>query len=123
VVLIPIQPSPEDYQAAAYMPPILGQAASFHPELQVWILIKRRLLGNGRPGREAKDAARAFFTLDGVQVRVLEAEIGSRTVFMENAARGQSVLQYAGGSLAAFEVRKLVDEVPPCLQPERPAAS
>jgi chromosome partitioning protein len=122
IVLIPIQPSPVDYQAAAYMLPLLEQAATFRPDLQVWILINRRLAGN-RLGKEAKDAARSFFAMDGVNVRVLEAEIGSRTVLMESAARGQSVLRYASGSLAAYEVRKLTDEVMKCLDLESPAAS
>lgn len=121
VVLIPIQPSPVDYQAAAYMLPLLEQAATFRPDLQVWILINRRLAGN-RLGKEAKDAARAFFAMEGVAVRVLEAEIGSRTVLMESAARGQSVLGYASGSLAAYEVRKLTDEVMKCLELESPAS-
>jgi chromosome partitioning protein len=123
VVLIPIQPSPVDYQAAAYMLPLLEQAATFRPELQVWILINRRLSGNNRLGREAKAAARAFFSVEGIEVRVLESEVGSRTVFMESAARGQSVLRYAGGSLAALEIRILTEEVMSCLQLENPAVS
>jgi chromosome partitioning protein len=123
VVLIPIQPSPVDYQAAAYMVPLLEQAAAFRPDLQVWILINRRLSGNHRLGREARDAARAFFNIDGVQLRILEAELGSRTAFMESAALGQSVLGYASGSLAALEVRKLTEEVMTCLQLESPADS
>ena len=121
VVLIPIQPSPVDYQAAAYMLPLLEQASAFRPDLQVWVLINRRLSGNHRLGREAKEAARAFFTFDGIKLRILESEIGSRTVFMESAARGQSVLRYAGGSLGALEVRKLTEEVMACLQLESPA--
>jgi chromosome partitioning protein len=122
VVLIPIQPSPVDYQAAAYMLPLLEQAATFRPEIQVWILINRRLSGNSRLGREAKGAAKSFFAIEGVKVHVLESEIGSRTVFMESAARGQSVLRYASGSLAALEVRKLTEEVMSCLQLESPLA-
>ena len=122
VVLIPIQPSPVDYQAAAYMLPLLEQAATFRPDLQVWILINRRLSGN-RLGREAKEAARTFFHLDGVPLRVLDSEIGSRTVFMESAAKGQSVLRYSPGSVAAYEVRKLTEEVMSCLQLESPAVS
>lgn len=123
VVLIPIQPSPVDYQAAAYMLPLLEQAVTFRPELQVWILINRRLSGNNRLGREAKAAARAFFSVEGIEVRVLESEVGSRAVFMESAARGQSVLRYASGSLAALEIRKLTEEVMSCLQLENPAGS
>ena len=121
VVLIPIQPSPVDYQAAAYMLPLLEQAAAFRPDLQVWILINRRLAGS-RLGKEAKEAARAFFTLEGLQVRILESELGSRTVFMESAAKGQSVLRYASGSYAALEIRKLTEEVMACLQLESPGS-
>lgn len=114
-VLIPVQPSPVDYQAAAYMIPLLAQAAVFRPDLAVWILINRRLTGN-RLGREARQAAQSFFQLEGVAVRVLKSEIGSRTVFMECAAKGQSVLRYASGSVAALEVRELTEEVISCLQ-------
>jgi chromosome partitioning protein len=118
-VLIPVQPSPVDYQAAAYMVPLLEQAASFRPDLQVWILINRRMTGN-RLGREAKEAARTFFHVDGLAIRVLETEVGSRTVFMESAATGQSVLGYASGSLAAREVRQMTEEVITCLELEMP---
>jgi chromosome partitioning protein len=123
VILIPIQPSPVDYQAAAYMLPLLEQAATFRPDLQVWILINRRLSGNNRLGREARSAAESFFAVDGLTVHVLDSEIGSRTVFMESAGRGQSVLRYAGGSIAALEVRKLTEEVMACLQLESQAES
>ncbi len=123
VVVIPIQPSPVDYQAAAYMLPLLEQAVTFRPDLQVWIMINRRISGNHRLGREAKEAARAFFAIDGVSVRVLEAELGSRTPFMESAASGESVLTYASGSLAAYEVRKLAEEVMACLHLQNPADS
>lgn len=122
VVLIPIQPSPVDYQAAAYMLPLLEQASTFRPDIRVWILINRRLAGNNRLAREAKQAAAAFFTIDGVEVQVLASEIGSRAVFMESAAKGQSVLDYASGSLAALEVRKLTEEVMLCLHLESPLA-
>ncbi len=117
VVLIPVQPSPVDYQAAAYMVPLLEQAATFRPDLQVWILINRRLAGN-RLGKEAKDAARTFFHMEGLPIQVLETEIGSRTAFMESVATGQSVLDYASGSFAALEVRKLTEEVMKCLHLE-----
>jgi chromosome partitioning protein len=120
-VLIPIQPSPVDYQAAGYMLPLLEQAMAFRPDLRIWILINRRLTAN-RLGKEAREAARSFFRIEGVEIRILEAELGARTVFMESAATGQSVLEYASGSLAALEVRALTEEVMKCLQLENQGA-
>lgn len=115
VVLIPIQPSPLDYQAAATLLPLLRDTALYKPDLKVWILINRRLSGNNRLGRDAKDAARAFFETEGVDITILNTEIGSRSALAESAGVGSTILTYAGGSLAAFEFRKLTEEVIACL--------
>lgn len=122
-VLIPIQPSPLDYQAAATMLPLLRDTALYKPELQVWILVNRRLSGNNRLGRDAREAALAFFTTEGINIRVLKSEIGARAALAESTGRGQTILGYAGGSVAALEVRNLTEEVIECLANPRYAAS
>jgi chromosome partitioning protein len=115
VVLIPVQPSPLDYQAAATMLPLLRDTALYKPDLKVWILINRRLSGNNRLGRDAKTAAQTFFETEGVDIRVLKTEVGARSALAESAGLGQTILRYAGGSLAALEIRNLTEEVVTCL--------
>lgn len=115
VVLIPVQPSPLDYQAAVTMLPLLQDTIVYKPELMVWILVNRRLSGNNRLGRDARDAALAFFAAPGLNIRVLDAEIAARSALAESSGRGTTILDYASGSLAAYEFRKLTEEVIQCL--------
>lgn len=122
-VLIPVQPSPLDYQAAVTMLPLLQDTVVYKPDLQVWILVNRRLAGNNRLGRDARGAAEAFFAADGLRVRVLKTEIGARSALAESSGRGQSILGYASGSVAALEVRELTEEVIECLANPNHAAS
>jgi len=123
VVLIPVQPSPLDYQAAVTMLPLLQDTVLYKPDLKVWILVNRRLAGNNRLGRDARAAARDFFTADGLDLRVLESEVGARSALAESSGRGQTILEYASGSLAAYEIRRLTEEVISCLTSQNPAAS
>ncbi len=115
VVLIPVQPSPLDYQAAVTMLPLLQDTIVYKPELMVWILVNRRLSGNNRLGRDARDAALEFFSAPGLNIRVLDTEIAARSALAESSGRGTTILDYASGSLAAYEFRKLTDEVIQCL--------
>lgn len=115
VVLIPVQPSPLDYQAAATMLPLLRDTAVYKPDLKVWILVNRRLSGNNRLGRDAKSAAQAFFETDGIPITVLKTEIGARSALAESAGVGKTILTYASGSIAALEFRNLTEEVIGCL--------
>ena len=115
VVLIPVQPSPLDYQAAASMLPLLRDTALYKPDLRIWILVNRRLSGNNRLGRDARTAAQTFFATDGINIEVLKTAIGSRSALAESAGVGQSILSYDSGSLAALEFRNLAEEVIQCL--------
>lgn len=123
VVLIPVQPSPLDYQAAVTMLPLLLDTVLYKPDLKVWILVNRRLSGNNRLGRDARAAAKDFFTADGLDIRVLEAEVGARSALAESSGRGTTILEFASGSLAAYEIRKLTEEVISCLTSQSHAAS
>lgn len=123
VVLIPIQPSPLDYQAAATMLPLLRDTVLYKPELKIWLLVNRRLAGNNRLGRDARSAAQGFFETDGLQIDVLQTEIGARSALAESAAVGKTILSYASGSLAAYEFRKLTEEVIECLANPSAASS
>jgi chromosome partitioning protein len=123
VVLIPVQPSPLDYQAAGSMLPLLRDTAIYKPELKIWILINRRLSGNNRLGRDARNAAQAFFATDGIDIHILKTAIGSRSALAECAGVGQSILSYDGGCIAALEFRNLTEEVIQCLATPSAASS
>lgn len=115
VVMIPVQPSPLDYQAAGTMLPLLADTLVYKPDLKIWVLVNRRLSGNNRLGRDAKAAAVEFFRMDGMNITVLKTEIGARSAFAEAAGYGQTILQYQHGGIAALEIRHLAEEVIACL--------
>jgi chromosome partitioning protein len=115
VVLIPVQPSPLDYQAAATMLPLLRDTVLYKPELKVWILVNRRLSGNNRLGRDARSSAESFFAIEGLEISVLKTSVGARSALAECAGVGQTILTYDGGSIAALEFRNLTEEVVACL--------
>jgi chromosome partitioning protein len=93
-VLMPVRPSPVDYQAAAHMLPLLSEVALYRPEIELWVITNSKPTGNARLGRDAHQAASQFFQSDGLQVRVLETEISYRLVFAESAGIGRSVLNH-----------------------------
>ncbi len=114
-VLIPIQPSPLDYQAAVTMLPLLQDTVIYKPDLQVWIVINRRLSGANKLGRDARAVALEYFAADGLNIRVMNTELGARSAFAESSALGKSILGYASGAVAAHEIRMLTEEVISCL--------
>ncbi len=121
-VLVPIAPSPLDYEAAHGILPLLREVAFYRPEIRVWVLINRKPPG-ARLGREARAAALAYFTDpstelgtgQALKLKVLETEVASRIAFAECAGSGLTVLGYDSGSPAAEEVRRLTREVLLCL--------
>ena len=113
VVIVPVQPTPLDYQAAGTMLPVLGDITTIK-DIRLLLLINRKHSTN-RLGREAREAAAAFFQMDGVAIRVLESEITNLTAFAEAPASGKTVLDYAPGSKAAEQVATLTREVIECL--------
>jgi chromosome partitioning protein len=114
-VIIPVQPSPVDYRAAGSMLPLLMDITAVKPGLRVLLFINRRA-SNSRLSKEARAAAAAFFKMDGINLSVLQTEIGNRTAFAESSVRGQTVLDYAPGSRAAEEVGELTKEIIECLK-------
>jgi len=114
-VIIPVQPSPVDYRAAGSMLPLLMDVTAVKPGLRVLLFINRRA-SNSRLSKEARAAAAAFFKMDGINLSVLQTEIGNRTAFAESSVRGQTVLDYAPGSRAAEEVGELTKEIIECLK-------
>jgi chromosome partitioning protein len=116
-VLMPVRPTPLDYQAAAIILPLL-QDVSFLREsspLKVLLVINGKPPANTRLGAEAHAAAEAIFAAEGIEISVLETEICSRQTFAEAPAVGQAVVDYAPQSKASIEIQQLAKEVLECL--------
>jgi chromosome partitioning protein len=114
-VIIPVQPSPVDYRAAGSMLPLLMDVSAVKPTLRILLFINRRP-SNSRLGKEARAAAEGFFQMEGLNLSILETEVGNRTAIAESSVRGQTVLDYAPGSRAAEEIAYLTKEIIECLK-------
>lgn len=116
-VLMPVRPTPLDYQAAAIILPLLQDVSFLRPgaPLKVMLVINGRPAGHTRLGAEAHQAAEAIFAADGLPVTVLATEICSRQIFAEAPAVGQAVIDYRPQSKASLELRQLTEEVFTCL--------
>lgn len=116
-ILMPVRPTPLDYQAAAIILPLLQDVSFLRQDgaLQVFLVINGKVAGNTRLGAEAHAAAEAIFSAEGIPIRILETEICSRQPFAEAPAVGQSVLDYAPRSKASAEIQELAKEILECL--------
>ena len=103
VAILPCFPSPPDVWALATTTELVGQASTLRPELRAAILVTRAdRTGIGASAREA---------LATLGLPVLAATLGDRAAYREALADGRGVTTYAPSSLAAREVRALVDEL------------
>jgi chromosome partitioning protein len=113
VVLLPVRPSPLDYQAAETIVPLLSEVAVMKPGLRAYVLVNARTVNN--LGKEAREVALAMFQAADVKIGVLASEFSHLTAFTESPATGRTVLDYAPGSKAAEQVIQLTNEVIGCL--------
>jgi len=113
VVLLPVRPSPLDYQAAETIVPLLSEIALVKPGLRAYVLVNARTVNN--LGKEARDVALAMFRSGEVKIDVFTSELSHLTAFTESPATGRTVLDYAPGSKAAEQVLQLTNEVIGCL--------
>lgn len=123
-VLMPVRPTPLDYQAAAIILPLLQDVCFFREgaPLQVLLVINGKPPTRTRLGAEAHIAAKALFAAEGIPIQVLGAEICNRQTFAETPALGQAVIDYAPSSKAGDEMMQLAKEVLECLNhPTGPA--
>lgn len=103
LALIPCGPGPADLWALAETLELVAKAQEMRPELKAAIVVTRR--------RRTALGANARPALEESGLPVLEAELGLRSGYEEALAAGQGVTAYAGASVAADEVRALVDEI------------
>lgn len=116
-VLMPVRPTPLDYQASAIMLPLLQDVSFLRgaDKLQVMLVINGKPPANTRLGGEAQAAAEAIFIAEGMPIRVLKSEVCSRQTFAEAPAVGQGVVDYAPQSKASLEIQALTKEILECL--------
>ena len=103
LVVLPAQPSPADVWALAGTLDVIEEAREIRPSIHAVLVV------NGRTRTAIGAGARS--ALEETGYPVLKTEIGRRTAFAESLATGQGVTAYQSGSLAALEIRKLVDEL------------
>lgn len=102
VVLLPITPGGPDVEALDPTIALVQEVQTVRPELVAGILLNRAdrtILSRG-----------AASAIDGCEVPVLDARLGQRVAFGEAWLAGLGVVDYANGSDAAVEVRRLTRE-------------
>ena len=102
--IIPLSPSSLDFWSCKGTLEMVDEAREENPELDVKILINRRIPGT-RIGRQARDWLAAF------NMDILDSELCQRVAFIDAMTAGVSVMQFAPGSKAANEVENLCDEI------------
>ena len=102
--IIPLSPSSLDFWSCKGTLEMVDKAREENPELDVKILINRRIPGT-RIGRQARDSLAEF------NLNILDSELCQRVAFIDAMSSGVSVMQYAPGSKAAHEVEDLCDEI------------
>jgi len=123
-VLMPVRPTPLDYQASAIILPLLQDVSFMRNEQKLAVL----LVINGKPpsrtrlGAEARAAAEQIFSAEGMQIRVLDTEICTRQTYAEAPSAGKVVVDYDPKSKASEEIQSLTKEVLECLSQMTAAA-
>ena len=116
-VIMPVRPTPLDYQASAIMLPLLQDVSFLRQSspLKVFLVINGNPPAKTKLGAEAHEAAQAIFAAEGVPITVLRTEICNRQTFAEAPAVGKGVVDYAPDSKASLEIQELAQEVVECL--------
>ena len=104
LVLIPIQPSPLDIWAAHSVVELIQEAEIYKPHLQTRFIINRKIVNTAI----AKDAVEV---LKDYPYPTFEAAISQRIAFAESLNSGSTVLETAPKSMAASEIKAVVDEL------------
>lgn len=115
LVIIPVRPSPLDYQASEDIMPLLDEISVSRPDVRIFIVINGKPPGRTRMGTEARAAALRMFSIEGLEIRVFQTELHTRQVYVEAPAAGQVVVDYDTGSKGSLEIQSLTEEVLECL--------
>jgi chromosome partitioning protein len=104
VAVLPCGPSAGDTWAVATSVDVIRAAQAVRPELRAVLLVTKRQAGTAI-GRVVRAA------LERTGLPILRAELFYRVAFQEALAAGLGVGTYAPRTPAAFEVRRLYDEL------------
>ncbi len=115
LVVIPVQPSYCDFDAAEVFLPLLSHVAVIRPDIQVMVVISRKMPGSNNYSKEARSAAQAIFKFDDVRITVAKQEIANRVDVVKAYTCGQTIFEFAPGSIAALEFGGLSEEIAACL--------
>lgn len=102
--IVPLSPSPLDLWSCRATLEMIRKSRHSAPAPTVKLLINRKIAGT-RIGRQVRESIEAF------QCDVLEAELYQRVAYVESLIAGVSVIQYAPGSKAAGEIKRLCEEI------------
>jgi len=103
VVALPCGPAAPDVWALTGSVGAVREAMALRPELRACVVLNRA--DRSAMARQAHEA------LAGVGLPVLERSLGARVAFAEALAAGLGVTVYAGGTVAANELRQLAAEI------------
>ena len=115
LVIVPVQPSFCDFDAAEDLMPILRDISEVHKDLQVMIVISRKLPGNNSYSKEAHLAAQQYFAMEGVNVQVAKQEISNRAEIVRAYTDGKTLYEYKKRGVSCMEFVNLTEEVAACL--------
>jgi chromosome partitioning protein len=116
-VLMPVRPTPLDYQASAIILPLLQDVSFLRPtqQLQVMLVINGKPPSRTRLGNEAHAAAEQIFATEGMRIQILSSEICTRQTYAEAPSAGKVVIDYDPSSKASAEIQAVTKEVLECL--------
>lgn len=116
LILVPVQPSLLDFDAADDLLPILTQISEAKPETKIGVVISRKQSGNNTYSREARSAAHRFFQVeDGLPISIFTAEIYNRMDLVRAYSAGKTIFEHRSKSQSVIEFRTLTEEVLQCL--------
>lgn len=104
LVIIPIQPSPQDIWAAEHIVDLYNEVLSIKEDLKCAFVMNR-------VKARAAITAGAVEAIKGFELPILKSRIADRVVFAESMAQGLTVIESARSSAAAQEITELAKEL------------
>jgi len=104
VIIIPVQPSPQDIWATAETVDLVNEARIYKDKLKSVVTVNRKIV-NTVIGRDIREA------LSTLGIPVMATDISQRVAFAESFATGQTVFDLDAHSQAALEVEALTTEL------------
>jgi chromosome partitioning protein len=123
VVLIPVRPSPLDFQAGEELMILLDQIRVGREDLKAFLIINCKPPSKTKVASGAREVAQELFAIGDFKVPILNTELHTRTAYVESPFAGKCVIDHEPTGKAADEIRALTEEVLQCLQTNIPASA